>query len=203
MRSPAKVRAAGFTLLEILVALVVLGLLMAGLSQGMHFGLEAWDRQSETIDRQAEQDTIDRLMRRLVEQADPGSANVPAEIAGTSRTLRFVTDLRGEAGPAVAGLAEVAVGVDAGHKLVLRWTPFLHAQRLSGAPAPSDHALLDGVDHVEFAYWGHRGSEPDKWSDTWSGPALPALVRIRVAFLPGDSRRWPPLVIAPMRHKAI
>ena len=32
----------GFTLLEILVALTVLGFLLAGLAQGVHFGLLAW-----------------------------------------------------------------------------------------------------------------------------------------------------------------
>ena len=37
---------AGFTLLEIMVALVVFGLLVLGLGQGVDFGLRAWGRQT-------------------------------------------------------------------------------------------------------------------------------------------------------------
>ena len=41
----------GFTLMETLVALVVLGFIVAGLAQGLRFGLVAWDRQAVVIDR--------------------------------------------------------------------------------------------------------------------------------------------------------
>ncbi len=40
---------AGFTLMEILVALVVLGILMARLGQGMHLGMAAWTRQAVLV----------------------------------------------------------------------------------------------------------------------------------------------------------
>ena len=39
-------REAGFTLLEIIVALVVLGILLLTLSHGTRFGLSAFDRQA-------------------------------------------------------------------------------------------------------------------------------------------------------------
>ena len=38
----------GFTLLEVLAALAVLGLLLAGLAQGVQFGLRAWDCRRAT-----------------------------------------------------------------------------------------------------------------------------------------------------------
>ena len=43
----------GFTLLEMLAVLAVLGLLLAGLSQGIRFGLRAWDMQAREVAGQA------------------------------------------------------------------------------------------------------------------------------------------------------
>ena len=52
MKAAALVRPAnGFTLLELLIALTVLGFLLAGLAQGVHFGLLAW-RTGGTTDQQ-------------------------------------------------------------------------------------------------------------------------------------------------------
>ena len=51
---------AGFTLVETLVSLVVLGFIVAGLAQGLRFGLRAWDFQSAAIARDSALDTTDR-----------------------------------------------------------------------------------------------------------------------------------------------
>ncbi|WP_457836108.1 PulJ/GspJ family protein, partial [Staphylococcus aureus] len=65
----------GFTLLEILVALVVLGFLLAGLAQGTRFGLQAWGMQTRNVLRQADMDGTYRVLRAMVEAADPGEVN--------------------------------------------------------------------------------------------------------------------------------
>ena len=42
----------GFTLLEVLVALTVLGFLLIGLAQGVHFGVLAWGTEVRLTERQ-------------------------------------------------------------------------------------------------------------------------------------------------------
>lgn len=190
----------GFTLLEILVALVVLGLLLAGLAQGVRFGLRARDSQSRVLVTQTDADGIDRLLRRLIEQADPGRATVGAGMSGTSRAITFVSNLSAAARPTRTTQSEIRLAVDAG-RLVLRWTPYLHAPRLAPASAPSEDVLLSGIDHLEIAYWGAEKGGPHSWRDGWQGGELPDLVRIRVIFPAGDPRHWPPIVAAPMRAK--
>ena len=44
----------GFTLLEVLVSLVVLALIILGLSQGLRFGVLAFQHQAATIDRRGQ-----------------------------------------------------------------------------------------------------------------------------------------------------
>ena len=71
----------GFTLLEILVVLAVLGILFAGLAQGGRFVSLAWDRHVRLIEQNADLDTVDRLLRSIIERAKPGSKWEPLEFA--------------------------------------------------------------------------------------------------------------------------
>jgi len=186
---------AGFTLLEVLVALVVLGFLMLGLTQGTRFGLLAWDRQARGVDRRGDLDAVDRALRRLIEQAEPGAGTSPAPFAGESGALTFATELPLSAGALPTRRAEVELTVGAGHRLLLRWTPLLHAIRPTPPPTQTTE-LLSGVDGLELSYLGDGG-----WVDSWKGPALPALVRIRIVFTKAQKRHWPDIVAAPLRER--
>ncbi len=186
---------AGFTLLEILVALVVLGFIMTGLAQGVRFGLRAWDTQTRIIDERGELDAVDRVVRRLVERMEPGRDREPARVQGTANSLAFTSELP-IAAAAIARQADVAILVSGG-RLLLRWTPHSRVQRLGPPPPPAEEELLSGVNRVEFSYWGPAGV----WTSAWTEQTLPALVRMRVVFPEGDRRRWPDIVAAPLRDR--
>ncbi len=187
----------GFTLLEILVALVVLGFLLAGLSQGVRFGLQAWGMQTRGIARQADMDATQRALRRLIEQADPGEANEAGTLQGQAHTLALRTRLPPTAGEAGQFVSDVAIGVDARHRLVLRAVPHPHAERLGPPPPELQTVLLDGVDHVDFDYFQATGRGAG-WHTAWHDAQPPALVRLHIAFAgPDKQRHWPDLVAAP------
>lgn len=190
-------RDAGFTLLELLVALVVLGFILAGLSQGTRFGLQAIGAQTRDIAGRGDLDAVDRALQRLIEAADPGQLRDPPTFRGGGSSLAFVSTL-----PAAALLptrqAQVSLGVDGSGRLVLRAVPRRPGHRLGPQPVPSETELLRGVDHLEAAYWT-RGADP-RWVTAWTSAGLPALVRLRVVFPPGDRRHWPDIVAAPKRE---
>ncbi len=191
-------RRAGFTLLEILVVLVVLGFLMVGLTQGLRLGVQVWDRQRRTLDAMAELDATDRALRGLIEQMDPGGRIEMSDIEGTNRTLRFTTRMPEAAAALQTRRAEVMLLVDPRHRLLLRWTPSPHAAALI-ATAPIETPLLDGVDHIDISY---KSTAPAAgWERTWQSPIPPLLVRVHIAFSPNDPRRWPDLVATPMRER--
>jgi len=195
---------AGFTLLEILVALVVLGLLMLALTQGARFGLTAWEMQARGIATRDDLAAVDRALRRMIEQMHPGTPDEEPRVTGLPGALSFRTALPLPAGAVPATLVEAALGVAATRHLVLRWTPYLPATRL-GPPMPAvETVLLRGVDHLELAYWRTaRRGDPGGWQRDWRLRELPGLVRIRIVFAPGDPRHWPDIVAAPMRARLV
>jgi general secretion pathway protein J len=194
-------REAGFTLLEILVALLVLGFLILGLAEGTRFGLRAWDTETRLVDRRADMDAVERVLRGLIASADPGDANEPPPFTGRPRTLAFVARLpmsAGGAGTALVGRdAEIGLGVDARHRFVMRWSPHPHAERLTPPPPPTETVLLEGVDSVAFSYQ-RRPEQGGGWTETWELPTLPTLVRVTLTFPKTDRRHWPTIEAAPM-----
>lgn len=187
----------GFTLLEVLVALVVLGLLAVGLAQGLHFGLLAWRdeiRLSSTADDLA---TLDGVLRRVIEGMDPGDDLEPAPVTAAKDRLDCVTRLSSIDGPVPARRMQAVLLVDGNHRLVLRWRPYPRASRI-GEPLPlTETELLRGLSRVELAFQRANGT----WSSGWRSPDLPTLVRIRLHFLANDPRRWPDIVAAPLRDR--
>src|SRR6202012_4375670 len=120
-----KRRPTGFTLLEVLATLVVLGLIIVLLSHSVDFALGSWQRQAVELKTHDETEPVDRALPRLIERMDPGDAGWPPVLEGRAPALRFATEM-----PDVpAGEAEVTVGTDRSHRLVLTWR-----SRLEQAP---------------------------------------------------------------------
>ena len=195
-------RQAGFTLLEVLVALFVLGLLVLGLNQGVRTSLDLRQAQARRLGNTAEMDATQRLLRtvlgRLPLSPDAnrpvGSKNVPG-FSGAADRISFVGEL--PTGLGADRRAEMSLFVQNG-RLVLSWTPHRHEQRLTPPPSPTETVLLPAVERLDLAYWAAptRGQEAG-WQSQWTQPNSPGLIRIRLAFGETDRRRWPDLIVAP------
>ena len=195
-------RQLGFTLLEIIVALVVMGFLLIALNAGSRAGFALWDAQARRTAETAELDATARVLRAILAGLPilPVSAaeNSPQTIAfkGQPDRLELVAEL-----PTGLGLlqrADMTLRLKAG-QLVLDWTPHRHEQRAGPADAVTETELIRGVDHLELAYLGTAvpGQPAEFWRGEWDGPAPPRLIRIRLRFAKGDRRHWPDLVVAP------
>jgi general secretion pathway protein J len=187
-------RSAGFTLLEILVALVVFGLLLAGLTQGIQYGLQAWQSQVRMTGSRDDLDAVDRALRHMIEVIDPGDGMGPAPFAASRDELEFISVLPDEAGAQPVRPVSAELLVDSAHRLVLRWRPYINARLLKPSPASTATELLQGVSRLELSYWRPDGG----WVSAWAGPDLPALIRIHIVFPQGDPRYWPDIIAAPL-----
>jgi general secretion pathway protein J len=189
---------AGFTLLETLVALVVLGFLMTGLVQGLRLGVVAWQMQSRKLAEQGDADTSERTLRALIGRMDPGgfSPQKPT-FAGNASGFGLTTSLPESAGALAVRDADVTLSVSENHDMQLLWVP--HYRNRIGQPPPPERVVLrHDVDHLELAYW--RGATPG-WQPEWAERALPKLIRIRIVPTRAGGRLGPDIVIAPMRER--
>lgn len=210
--------AAGFTLLELLVAMTVLGVLTGLLATGLSFGTRIWEREQTQLEQWAEMQLVEDVLRRTVGEAWP--LNVPTvadtegvAFVGTSNSINFLgpPPAQSQAGGIYQYGLLSRTGSE-GASLVLTWR--LHSPdgtqrqgrrglvariRRQASGEHKEVVLIDGVTNVEFSYFGGGGDDIEpRWSNRWEDAAkLPMLVRMHVRFPAGDRRRWPDLVIAP------
>lgn len=188
----------GFTLLEMLVALTVLGFLMTALWQGVRTGVDFWHAQLRRTAETAELDSATRVLRAILTTVpiEPAALAAPVAIGfrGRADALGLVGELPNGFGG--ARLVDMMIALRGG-RIVIAWMPY-HREQAQPPPNPTVNELIGNAQRVEFSYWGSPlPGTPAAWLDKWDGPALPDLVRIRVGFSAGDRRRWPDLIIAP------
>ena len=195
---------AGFTLLEVLVALALLGFILVALAGGVRFGVRAWQAEERRGAGAAELEAVHGLLRRMVATAQPlplaglGPPGTTLFFDGRSNEMSFVSDLPDAIGG--AGPYDLALELAEGGRLVLRWRP--HVRPVPGSsPGPySETELMRGVAGLDLRYFVPATTEQAAgWLSEWRQPgALPALVRVKLRLAAGDRRRSMELVVAPL-----
>ncbi len=191
----------GFTLLELLVALVIFSLLLVGLTQGVHFGLLASRSEARIGGENGGLSEVDLTLRHLIEAMDPEWDNGDRPpLLGGRHAMMFVTDLPGlpTTGAVTASLrprhVEATLLVDRQHRLILRWQPVPGADPANPLSPPVETELLGGVSHMDLAFWQPTSG----WVGGWQSSDLPAMIRIHLVFANRRARRWPDIVVAPV-----
>lgn len=194
---------AGFTLMELLVAITLLSLLSLVLTSSLRFGLSAWARGTEHAERVDQVLLVQDFLRRTIADAypyflpsDPTRGGGHVDFSGSARSLRFLAS----APIALGGRGRVrfeisSVGSPGRLDLVVVTAPELAAP----AAIRERKALISNVEAIELAYFGKRRSDRfAAWRDAWEAePELPQLVRLKVKLPDGDTRSWPDLTVAP------
>ncbi len=182
-------RDAGYTLLEMLVALIVFGLVMAGIAQTFRFGLTAWSATTRNATGPENMAALDAALTRMINQALPGG------MTGLADGMAFTTEL-----PPAAGLpdrlADVALIAQPNGTLILRYGPHPAGVILTVLPPPGIEPLAQGVTRLTISYLVPQPSGPPAWSASWSGKGLPLLIRIHIGF--AGAKAWPDLAAAPL-----
>jgi len=199
---------AGFTLLELLVALTLLGLVLAVVFGELRFATRAWDATDAKLDRNGELLSVHSFVRQRFQQVHVSPQNrkeegdeSPVIFDGNSRSMVFLGTM--PANISDGGFYEISlsseIGQD-GNNLFLSWRPFDEDGTASVADGPDNsRVLLRGLQEVRFSYFGRTGEDlAAQWWDIWpSRDAAPSLIRMEISFEDGDPRSWPELVVAP------
>ena len=199
----------GFTLLELLVAMTLLGLIMVLLFGGLRLGTRAWESGDERSEELARLEVVQGFIRRQLSQAFPlvvslDRAERRISFAGRPDRLEFTTLMPTHLG--VGGFHRLVLSVAADgaeRRLVMRRRLFQsgmeYAVEQPDAEDDAETVLLDQISGAAFSYYGAMDADEEpEWRDTWEeARSPPLLVRLDVTFAEGDRRYWPELVVRP------
>ena len=189
-------RQAGFTLIEVVVAMALLGTMMLLLYSGLTFGLRSWDSADANGRRTADRRIAENFLRREIGETFPMRFKDPMTLKlafeGKENSLRFVSAR--PAGISAMGLSLVGIELENDpakrtRNLVMRRAmPDDEAKDFAPLERGERTVLFEGIDAVVFDYFGAENDFTDpKWSEAWDHAGrIPQLIRIRIRTATGD-----------------
>lgn len=196
--------ASGFTLLELLVAIVILTLVMTAAFGAVRLGGRSWEAGIARTDASEEVRAVSDFLRRQFAQMMPVSTDHDAgsqfAFAGDRSRIRFVAPAPRH--PSAAGLIVYTLGTEehaGAQRLVLSYGPFdPGASDAREAESDGELILADGLATISFQFFGTKAGTDSmpSWHDVWreDQDGLPELVRITLAAADG-AYRWPELIL--------
>ncbi|MBV9509539.1 MAG: prepilin-type N-terminal cleavage/methylation domain-containing protein [Caulobacteraceae bacterium] len=190
---PRADREAGFTLVELLVSLALIGLAAVLIAQSFSFDhralLSLQDRASTGEEVSAAQNLIRLKLINLAPQAAFETGTPGVDMDAEPDHLEFLTTSPQLGAP----LVRYRLSLSGKGDLDLLPTT-------SGGGTPeTDAALLHGVKSLDISYYGVTGPDRTRgWVSSWNtanGP--PELVRIQLGFKDAGRRIWPLLIVRP------
>jgi general secretion pathway protein J len=192
--------AAGFTLVELLIAVTLLSLLSAALLVALRVGVRA--ERAGSVRLEAEEKTVLALSYIRAQFADSRAALEVDETGrsvvvfdGAADHVAFVAPLPARVNLPGLHLIEIAsVRAALGTEVVVRARPY-RPPNILPADIP-EKRLITGLRAAEFAYFGAASSdEPASWHSEWHNMgSLPTLLRLTVSDARGGAA--PDLVVA-------
>ena len=191
---------AGFTLLELMIALAILGLLSMMLFGGLRFGFHAWERESAHANAVSDIGIAQGFLRRAISQAYPifqldSEGRRINPFPGASDHLVFLAPEPASTGG--GGRERYSLGLDAsGDRTdLVTWS---QPELAIDANQWRKTILVPGVRGLSIAYFGRQnGDDNAQWYGSWGDASqLPRLIRVHLDFAADDFRSWPEFIVA-------
>jgi general secretion pathway protein J len=200
-RSP-DIDQAGFTLVEMLVALMLLATIAMLMLLGYQTVVPAWRRTEVRSDMAREFQIAHDFLRNHLSQAYPavvgelGARNV--DFQGSGNALEFLAPLPQGSGASVIARYRIYASSE-GTLRISSWLGFGERAAFS-ANEPSETVILSDLSAAQFSYFGSdEASQAPHWQVSWSGrKTLPQLIKVHLARHDGRPPGWPDLVVAPL-----
>ena len=200
------IAARGFTLVELVIALSILGMLSLLLVNGLRLATRTWDAVAQRT-TEAHQGHLSLIfLQRQIELAQPLRLSRDASakqitFVGQQHALRFVAPLPGHLGAGgMYWFALSLVDSSAGKRLVLAYWLFQREDwERFGAAVPEQAVLMEDLKNLQFEYLDPATSDaPARWTSDWAPQdRLPRLIRVQITQGSGSGSPWHEFLVAP------
>lgn len=214
MTARFQLRQLGFTLMEVLLATALLGIMMLLLTGSLRIGATSWEAGEERMAKASRLFIVESFLRRHIGTLLPvTSVNSQGEMEpsfrGTPDMLSYVAPLPDQLeGGGLYRFQLYVAGQNENRALRIAIIPYSsgpsQGQTLSDPKPVDDLALVEPLVNVKFDYFGPvndagnpspTGAPAGKWVKEWREYQLPTLIRIEIEREGEDP--WPELLIAP------
>ncbi len=178
--------AQGFTLLEVLIAMALFGLMLSLVFSTLHMAARAWESGEPQASALSGRLVVERFLRDQLASAQSWSGDEAiSPLDGRPDSISFTTFLPFQAG--VRGPQRITLALK-NHDLEVKITP-VQGEMPASETGLRQLVLLDRVRKVKFRYF-----LVDTWQENWEGDqGLPDLVEMTLETEGGYT--WPPLLI--------
>jgi general secretion pathway protein J len=212
-RRNATVSTTGFTLIEVMITLTILGFILLMISGTFRLGISSWERGESTRDEYQKVRIISQLISQQIKSAVPykiktqqAEGNYLA-FEGKAQKVKFVSTLpiKGRhSGGWVYSIYEFKEGGREGGQLVLYEQRVLNKNFFEEDPeVESGVPLLEGVSSVRFEYYREEDTEKNQtggWVEEWNAKeekALPRMFRMTILQKKGEkAEKEMPITVA-------
>ena len=204
----SRLRTAGFTLVELLIALVLMAGMASILFGSLSLAARSWDGGEAKVLQVSDMRSAQTYLRAQIAAQYPQrlwkAAELPLLFAGTRDEMRYAAAL--PARVAEGGVYYFRLAVErSGEKSQLvqeRAIPDLTASQEPEFRDAERSVLAEDIAELAIGYFGRdanaAGADEPTWRDRWDDrQRLPLLVRIDVK--PAKGMAWPTLVVEPRR----
>ncbi len=185
-----RTRQEGFTLIEILAALAVIGMVAAIGASSLRFAQESWDRGALAARQTEDLLLTARMLRDLTSRLSLEGSASGQTFQGTPEVLSLTTSMPPY--PTIGGLYQVTFRIERGaqESRLLMSRALVNAN--PDAPlwrgAQRDSLLMNHPGILSFAYLEETQGEDRiywTWQDEWTGAGTPAMVALRIGAAKG------------------
>jgi prepilin-type N-terminal cleavage/methylation domain-containing protein len=201
-------QAPGFTLLELMVSLTLMGIIAAIIFGALHLGISSWERGNQIVDSAQEQIFAWHLVSRQIRSACPfrGEGN-SLYFRGDKSEISFVSAYSlhlGDQSGLVRVIYRIVEDQDRGKtRLLVHEEPVLDKKRLEEEVDNNDFIELMETDEPIFfsfekAVAGVSLTEEDSssWEDHWEGTEQSLPLRVKISRELGDKESEDLLVLS-------
>lgn len=186
----------GFTLVEMLVALLLLSMIAVIGYSGVIFSLQQWRAGEARITRSLEQGRgiaqVRKMLSEMERTSEFGERSTSITFEGNHDNIRFVSRLEGIRN---SGLYVCALYVDAKQEKLLLSHGIYHPENGSFAKPKRMRLteVMNNTRHISFDYFGSLHGEQHRWYQNWnSSTSLPRFIRI--SLVDHDNNRYQSMI---------
>ncbi|MDH5179742.1 MAG: prepilin-type N-terminal cleavage/methylation domain-containing protein [Gammaproteobacteria bacterium] len=180
----------GFTLVEMMVALLLLSMITIIGYQGIGFDVQQWHKGEEKTARAMERYQAGSMLRTKLSALErlgyeKNGQNLLA-FQGLSDSIKFISRFENTR---QGGLYTCLVSAHKQHKRIELRYGLYHPEN-GGFDAPHNTRMteiMSGVSMLRFWYFGSRDSGQERWYDDWQASnSLPKLIKYRYTLTDGS-----------------